>query len=370
MKELSSVVLLVAGTQGVLLSLALVLSQYKKSIATTFLGCIIFVCGIELLNAWAIPTGYHSRSGAFPFWLLGSYWIIPAALWCFIRVNAVSAFKNNRKTVLFFIPAFIEIVTEFYVFYRHRITGGQVNLMEINAWVIFTEYLPVVLMIVVVYFFGRRVVPYFLAQKVSEKNAAQYVKLAVLFLLFSIFTILWAAEVFFHTDTFALSSMVIALFLMAAGYIIYFKPDFFSPAAAFKAKPTEDIFGTYNDHIEMQRICFLFEKEKIHLRPRLSVDDLATELNLPERYVSQLINKSENVNFNQFVNNYRVKEFLERVQDAGNQNKTLLGIAMESGFNSKSTFNQIFKSITGTTPSSYIAKAANKSENTIPDVRN
>lgn len=369
MKELSSIVLLVAGTQGVLLSIALVLSQYKKSIAAAFLGCIIFVCGIELLNAWAIPTGYHSRSGAFPFWLLGSYWIIPAALWCFIKLSAVAISQISRKTILLFVPAFIEIITEFYVFYQHSFTGRLVNLMEIDAWVMFTEYLPVAAMIIVMIAFGRKIAGQFAVLKFSDRRSAQHLKHGVLFLLFSLFTILWAAEVFFHTDSFGLSSMIIALFLIVSGYVIYFQPDFFSPSARAKINPGEEPFINYSDAVEMQRVSALFENGKIHLRPRLTIEELSAELALPERYVSYLINTNAGVNFNQFVNTYRVKEFLQRVNDAGNKNKTLLGIAMESGFNSKSTFNQIFKAITGATPSSYLAKTTNESEITIPDVR-
>jgi AraC-like DNA-binding protein len=370
MKELSSIMLLVAGAQGVLLSVALVLSQYKKSIAAAFLGCIIFVCSIELLNAWAIPTGYHSRSGAFPFWLLGSYWIIPAALWCFVRLNAVSVTQISRNTILLFVPAFIEITVEFFVFYRHRFTGPQVNLMEIRAWVIFTEYLPVAAMIFVMLVFGKKIAGQFVIKKISERPSDRPIKEGILFLLFSLFTILWSAEVFFHTDSFGFTSAVIALFLMASGYIIYFKPDFFSTAARVKTTPGEDAFSIYNDAIEMQRILGRFEQGKIHLRPRLTLEELSAGLSLPERYVSHLINKNAGVNFSQFVNTYRVREFLERVKDTRNQNKTLLGIALESGFNSKSTFNQIFKTITGTTPSSYLANSSNESENTIPDVRN
>ena len=69
--------------------------------------------------------------------------------------------------------------------------------------------------------------------------------------------------------------------------------------------------------------------------------------------LSQVINEQLGVNFFNFVNQYRVEEFKERLADPSNRNFSLLGIAFDSGFNSKSTFNRIFRNTTGLTPSRY-----------------
>jgi AraC-like DNA-binding protein len=94
-----------------------------------------------------------------------------------------------------------------------------------------------------------------------------------------------------------------------------------------------------------------FVEQKLHRQPKLSLEELAGQLKLPERYVSHLINVYHHGNFHNYVNGWRVKEVIEKINDPAEQHKTLLALALEAGFNSKSSFNQIFKSHTGRTPS-------------------
>ena len=66
------------------------------------------------------------------------------------------------------------------------------------------------------------------------------------------------------------------------------------------------------------------------------------------------LNDQVGKNFNEFVNDYRIKTFQEKVLDPTNKHLTILGIAYESGFNSKSVFNDFFKKSTGMTPKQWV----------------
>jgi AraC-like DNA-binding protein len=92
---------------------------------------------------------------------------------------------------------------------------------------------------------------------------------------------------------------------------------------------------------------------KPYLNPDLTLPRLAAELDISAHYLSQVINEQFNVNFFDFVNRYRVEAFKERIGDSLYRNFSLLGIAFECGFNSKSAFNRVFKKITGLTPSQF-----------------
>jgi len=92
---------------------------------------------------------------------------------------------------------------------------------------------------------------------------------------------------------------------------------------------------------------------KPYLNPDLNLPQLATELGISIHYLSQVINEHFRLNFFDFVNRYRIEAFKERIADPRYRNFSLLGIAFECGFNSKSTFNRIFKQATGLTPSEY-----------------
>ena len=95
------------------------------------------------------------------------------------------------------------------------------------------------------------------------------------------------------------------------------------------------------------------EAQKPYLDPDLTLPKLAENLNVPAHNLSQVINEMHGSNFFDFINQFRVEEVKRKIQDPNFQNYSLLGIAMESGFNSKSAFNRVFKNLTGTTPSKF-----------------
>lgn len=95
------------------------------------------------------------------------------------------------------------------------------------------------------------------------------------------------------------------------------------------------------------------ESSKSYLNPDLTLSQLATETGMSSHLLSQVINEQFKLNFFDFINQYRVEEFKTRMVDPNNTHFSLLGIALECGFNSKSAFNRIFKKVTGLTPTQY-----------------
>lgn len=92
---------------------------------------------------------------------------------------------------------------------------------------------------------------------------------------------------------------------------------------------------------------------KPYLNPDLTLLQLATDINIKPHLLSQIINDHFKLNFFDYINQYRVEEFKSAVTDPKNKNYSLLGIAFECGFNSKSAFNRMFKKSTGLTPSQF-----------------
>jgi AraC-like DNA-binding protein len=95
------------------------------------------------------------------------------------------------------------------------------------------------------------------------------------------------------------------------------------------------------------------EMHKLYLNGKLSIQDVSNELNIPKQYISEVLNEHMKTNFQDFINEYRVEEFIKRLKNEQNNQFTLLGIAIEVGFNSKSSFNAIFKKIKGLTPTQF-----------------
>jgi len=81
---------------------------------------------------------------------------------------------------------------------------------------------------------------------------------------------------------------------------------------------------------------------------------LAKSLNISANNLSQVINSQKKKNFFDFVNTYRIEAIIEKLKNSENKKYTLLSLAYEVGFNSKSTFNASFKKLMGKTPSDYL----------------
>jgi AraC-like DNA-binding protein len=95
------------------------------------------------------------------------------------------------------------------------------------------------------------------------------------------------------------------------------------------------------------------EKEKLFLDRDLTIHGLSRRTGIPRHHITQVLNEKYERNFFTFINEYRVNEVLKRFSDPKYNNYTILAIALDSGFNSKTTFNSIFKLQTGKTPSQY-----------------
>lgn len=153
---------------------------------------------------------------------------------------------------------------------------------------------------------------------------------------------------------------IIVSFVVYVGYSGIRQQDLFSNAAIGE----EELVKTESEYkksslksdiatVKHDELLAMMKKEKPYLNPKLTLTELAQSLNVSANHLSQIINQHEQVNFHDFVNAYRVEEFIQRAQN--NKDFSLLAHALDSGFNSKSTFNNVFKKLKSVTPSQYIA---------------
>ncbi len=157
----------------------------------------------------------------------------------------------------------------------------------------------------------------------------------------------------------------ITFFVFFIGFYSIKKTNFFSyqnfgediSATAYKqnAKNKYDKYGLKKNEIPALKETLLqfMDEEKPYLDCDLTLAQLAKKLNVYKHYLTQILNDELNQNFYDFINFYRVEEVKKNLSDKKSDQYTLLGIAFDAGFNSKSSFNRIFKNHTDITPSQY-----------------
>ncbi|MEZ4777939.1 MAG: AraC family transcriptional regulator [Flavobacteriaceae bacterium] len=151
--------------------------------------------------------------------------------------------------------------------------------------------------------------------------------------------------------------VAIPVFIYVIGYFSLKQPELFrisdeQPKNSFKKErlPEAEVL------VLQQKLNSLMINEKIFLQSDLTLADVAEMLQTSTNNLSWLLNQVYKTTFYDFINQYRVKEFVKKVENHEHLKHTILALSMDVGFNSKSTFNKAFKDTMQETPSNYIKK--------------
>lgn len=182
-----------------------------------------------------------------------------------------------------------------------------------------------------------------------------------LFALLCCYTALTLVYILNHHDMNLPVNKLLAIFVASLIYFVSYatlrRPQLFlaGPANAFKVKPQYAKSGLSQPEIEaiMERVTYYMDENQPYTEPELTISALAQLLDLSTHHLSQVINSGNNNSFYDFVNGYRIEAVKSKFANASYNNQTILTIAFESGFNSKATFNRIFKKTVQQTPSAY-----------------
>ena len=153
------------------------------------------------------------------------------------------------------------------------------------------------------------------------------------------------------------------IFYMAVFICLILKPEYFHrfPHQVLIPDSTEEkrqkyesstLKATKKDNY-LARVIEYVENHHPYRQAELSLTQLSEMVDIPSHYLSQTINEKLNCNFLDFINRYRIEEIKEKLIDPSLSHYTIMSLAYESGFNSKTAFYSTFKKQTGTTPSSF-----------------
>jgi len=188
--------------------------------------------------------------------------------------------------------------------------------------------------------------------------------------------VVWAIATAFHLSQVLsvpprhgddLVALGIAITVYGIGYMGLRQPEVFnfvtaefpvvpaapSPPAGQRARYERSGLGDEEAESLRAELLSVMERERPYRNPELTLADLAGRLATTPHKLSEVLSRRVGLTFYDFVNRYRVEDVRSRLTDPRSRNLTLLALALDAGFASKSTFNNVFKKHTGKTPSAY-----------------
>lgn len=185
---------------------------------------------------------------------------------------------------------------------------------------------------------------------------------------------IWLIIVFTKSDYYIFGGA--GLFIVFLGYFGIRQSGIFTPANLYKTAPaggipapvekienhprrkyaSSGVTGEMSSEIH-QRLVQLMQEEKLYTEPDLSLSMLAERIRVHPNYLSQVINEKEGKTFFEYINNLRIEEFKRLAALPENRQYTIMSLAYDCGFNSKSSFNKNFKKVSGQSPSDYLARS-------------
>lgn len=280
-------------------------------------------------------------------------------------------FRFKKEDFIHFIPLILEFIFYRTSFYRDGADGLYINPMPSITYVYLTQQWIGVLSTLIYSIISFRVLynhEMKLKQYFSKIEDKSHKWLKVPILIFGLYPILW--NILTEIDRFAFDRNLREY---------YFLPNFAVLAITctwigfkgFLIKSTSELVPFESSHSEkktptppkdenfLEKLNTLMIHKKPYLQSDLNLQKLAELLEMKPKTVSLKINQNCEKNFYDLINSYRIQEFKEKAQSVGLNSYSILGLAYDCGFNSKSTFNSVFKKNTQKTPSQYIKELKN-----------
>jgi AraC-like DNA-binding protein len=289
----------------------------------------------------------------------------------FSRIQALPHFILPFLLFLAYIPYFFMDGKRF----QHKIVNNETDL----KWVLGATFLIALFSNLYYYFQSKKAIKKYSESYINETAYHQNINyLSTVLVIFLVCIVLG----FFTAVLYILNSMsgnnlleqadnsinviwlAFSLIGFLLGYYAIHQPEIFKInsdviIAGEIIKPEPEVSKTKNAFADTEldnhktQIEDIMKSQKPFMNPNLTLNDLAGLMKIPSHVLSKVIKEGYNVNFFDFINSYRIEEFKENINNPKYHNYTLLGIAFEVGFNSKTAFNRSFKKITNQTPSEY-----------------
>lgn len=369
----SSLIIIAIGSVGVTVSIfmgILLLTQKdKKHISISLLACLLVLSGLTLFNDILVTSGISNRIKSLYF--IPIYFSLSIAPLFYLFIKSKFSYHLEKSDFIHLLIPGLQAVVYFSIGFRS--VAFKSMLWEENTFRMYLQaesfLFPISLVVYTI-----------LGVSVLEKEKNNY--------------LFWSADIKKWLKKFALGMLIIAgmefcfslmeyssLFADFSRFPFYLVHSFtlssfvfwisvngfkqYFPLHIYTSRPHQESPLIEEKELSelVKKLTLLMTEDRVYLNPDLNLEILANYLCLSEKHCSYVLNKGVNLNFNNYINTYRIEAFKEKIKAGQHQTYTLTSIAYECGFDSKSTFNRVFKLTCGITPSAYVKMT----QSTAPD---
>lgn len=378
--NLYSTPLLVLVLQGVLFAI-LLFAKYLKHRNPSHLILVLIlllVCYQQICYTVGFMGWYNEfRTTKINYWLMPISLALAPLLFFYVKSVTMSRFVFRKKDFLHFGLAFMLIGFRVFIYIYDSLQPGfhetQNGVLKIAAdevivqpILVFLDFAVMLLYLAFTFqlFFNyrKKIKQYFSNTYKLELNwvLSFLIAFSVLFLYGTIQTLINIAitELSYTQEWwFNILMAIVTLYIGIRGYFTdtnkLKKLEFSFTPSPISIPQSDD--KQVVSQLEIDMVSAFMKDEKPYLNPDLNLSELADDLKMNRSQLSQVINSGFGQNFNDFVNNYRVNAIKEKLNEGSHKQLSLLGIAYDCGFNSKATFNRVFKKLTQTSPTEYLS---------------
>ncbi|MDW3648346.1 MAG: AraC family transcriptional regulator [Bacteroidia bacterium] len=370
-----TILFLVAGAQACFFSILILLLNQEKGKGRIYLSVFLFLFGYMLIFNFCYWTNYLYRFPALLHTISPLNYVFGPLLLLYFDKQ-----RKEPKLQKFWYLHFIPVVLVFLHLSPFYLADGSSKLLMISGEMPFPKgllfryvgylYTPLVFgSYMIAYFFWKimLLLKIYSEDGLSEKSPELilirkrwFLVLLSLYAAFMssylIYYVISGKEFFTIAYDYAITAvMTVSIYSLA---YLGIKRNFILSGELHRKVFTKDKYANSSlslgaaESIVMKTENYM-KDEKLFLQNDLKLIDLANRLTISPHHLSQVINEHHGKSFNQYVNEYRIREAQALLSKPENREEHIIQIAYQVGFNNKSTFNQAFKKVLGLTPSQY-----------------
>jgi AraC-like DNA-binding protein len=351
--------------QGFLLVVALLSIKRGNKTANRLLAAFVFVGSISIFGGVMLTTNYvfefpHLSRIHHPLTFLAG-----PLLYLYLKTLISKKTTFAWKNFLHFIPFAICFV--YLIPYYFQSAANKLQIMDaerqfpsMRGWYYLRSNILIAQFLVYLFVIIWMLVKYSRKVKSKRIKVDKSVRFQIRFLVISCAS-LWVIGVLRYMldstpQTNLLLLLCVGVIIYGLGYICLIKPEVVGEAEDAQlsaAKYEKSTLSLQKSERYLKKLLQIMEGEKLYTDCEISLQKVAEKLSIPPHHLSQIINERLNQSFSDFVNSYRVEEVKKNLLDPSKKHYSILAVAEESGFNSKSSFNSVFKKHTNITPSEF-----------------